>query len=282
MELANLNPFIRYAREHKYLQLRQENSRCYDCRLFFIQNGQGSLWIEGKTFDFSNNTAIYLPPKTLYRFLRVQKGIPFSILVFNFDLVGDFSFFKESLGTAREQDFQPERCPEYAVAAEFSQVTVRQLPGLRQPLDRCAADFLTKPPYYREMASAVLKTFLLEMLRERPGDSASRIMEQVTGHIHSHYSDPQLTNEAIAGVFGYHPNYLSQLFKERTGSTLHGYLLHYRIRMAKNLLLTTQLDINTVSWKCGFNSCAYFIKQFHHHTGLTPRQYRKSQMSTLF
>ncbi|MBQ7971739.1 MAG: helix-turn-helix transcriptional regulator, partial [Clostridia bacterium] len=90
--------------------------------------------------------------------------------------------------------------------------------------------------------------------------------------------DPSLTNEMIAAHFHYHPYYIRNLKKQQTGETLHQYLLRYRIRIAKNKLITTDADIGTIAWKCGFNTAAYFIKTFKTHTGLTPKQYRKKNM----
>ena len=97
--------------------------------------------------------------------------------------------------------------------------------------------------------------------------------------------DRQLSDEVmqkIAAEFGYHPNYISQIFKESTDKTLRDYLTHYRIRMAKNLLRTTELDVGTIGWKCGFNSVSYFIKVFRQHTGMTPHKFQKSTISQLY
>ena len=99
------------------------------------------------------------------------------------------------------------------------------------------------------------------------------------------YETPALDDiivQKIAAEFGYHPNYISQIFKESTDKTLRDYLTHYRIRMAKNLLRTTELDVGTIGWKCGFNSVSYFIKVFRQHTGMTPHKFQKSQITQLY
>ena len=71
---------------------------------------------------------------------------------------------------------------------------------------------------------------------------------------------------------------ISDLMKQSTGETLHKYLLRYRLRVARNLLVTSDIDVATVAWKCGFGSAAYFIKMFRADTGLTPAKYRKKNM----
>ena len=282
MSLAKLNPHIRYARDHTNLQIRKEPSICYDCRLFYVHHGSGTLMAGGKEYAFSDNTALYLPPRTQYRFLSGGNSEDVSILIFNFDLFDDYSHIRDSLNTASESTYIPDRSPFYELPAEFAQVIAQNSLHFYEPLKNCTHDILTKPPYYRESASAVLKSCLLELIRSAGKGPQSPIVTQISHYIHEHYSDSSLTNGKIAELFGYHPYYLSQVFKSVTGKTLHAYLLYYRIRMAKNDLLTTEYDIETISWRCGFNSCSNFISQFKLTTGMTPKQYRNSNLGLIF
>ena len=281
MELSKLNPFVRYARNQINLPEREYKSLCYDCRLFFIRQGSGSIEINQQTHSFFENAIIYLPPRTTYRIVPNAESRS-SILVFNFDLVSDYSHIKSSLGTAREGSADLSLSPSYPVPEDFSCAITTCLPHLFEPLERCTKDYLTRPPYYQESTSVVVKAALLELLKNRGIDHNSRISGQVTDYIHNHFQNPELTNQQIAEYFGYHPYYLSQLLKKTTGKTLHNYLLSYRIRVAKNYLITTDWNIETVAWKSGFNSVAYFIKMFRLSTGVTPRHYRLSHANLIF
>lgn len=275
MQLRQINPHIRYALEHGILHQRPGWSICYDCRLFYMKQGSATLVTERGEYDISQNTAVFLPPRTRYRFRLPRQKQTLGILVFNFDLVCDYAGLEISLGTADEATFLPDKVPAYDLPEQFGRELVGIFPGLARRLDSCAELFLRKPDYYRETAGAILKWCLLELLRERPDGSVPPVVRQVSDYIHAHYSEPGLTNRNIADRFGYHPYYISQLMKRVTGQSLHSCLIAYRIRMARYQLITTELDIATVSWKCGFQSCAYFIKQFRLHTGLTPGQYRR-------
>ncbi len=275
MALPHLNPHIRHAYYYR-LPIISIDSRCYDCRLFFFKEGSGTLEIEGKQYHFSSGTAIFLPPNTRYIFYMNNGKSDY--LIFNFDLVCDYAHIKKSLGTARAEEFDPQKMPRYELPCEFSRPIFQQTPQLFETLEKCTSDFLTKPPYYREVCSARLKRCLLELLRSDEAQPESAIIRQITDYVHRHYSDASLTNEIIAAHFHYHPYYISNLMKQQVGETLHQYLLRYRIRIAKNQLITTDADIGTIAWKCGFNTAAYFIKTFKTHTGMTPKQYRKKNM----
>lgn len=275
MALPQLNPHIRHAYNY-HRPIISTHSRCYDCRLFFFKESEGRLIANGKEYHFSKGTVIFLPPATEYQFYMTSKKA--NHLIFNFDLICDFAHLEQSLGTAKAEEFDPERMPDYDLPREFSKPIFQQAPQLFETLEKCTADFLYKPPYYREVCSARLKRCLLELLRSDEAQPESAVIRKITDYVHHRYSDPSLTNEMIAAHFHYHPYYISNLMKQQTGETLHQYLLRYRIRIAKNKLITTDADIGTIAWKCGFNTAAYFIKTFKAHTGMTPKQYRKKHM----
>ena len=70
--------------------------------------------------------------------------------------------------------------------------------------------------------------------------------------------------------------YLSTLFHKETGKTLTDYVNERRIRLAKQLLETTTLQIQTVAQHCGILDIHYFTRLFKKHTGQTPRAYREA------
>lgn len=79
---------------------------------------------------------------------------------------------------------------------------------------------------------------------------------------------------------GYHPDYLRRCFRTETGKTPLYYLTDLRIDRAKQLLITNVYDsIETVSGKCGFDDSFYFSTCFKKHTGMSPLQYRKQNLS---
>lgn len=282
MELHQINPHIRYAKLHLLPVFPQDSCYCYDCRLFFVKQGHLRIECGGTLYELFKNTAIFIPPGSCYRFVQEKDDNPLEIMIFNFDLTSDFSHLKSSLGTALKENFDPEKVLRYPLPEEFSHIVCQSAPQIYEPLEKCEKEFLYKNKYFRETGSSLLKWSLISLLREVSVAADSKIVSQVIEYIHTHYADPALNNTAIAEHFNYHPYYLSQLMKHSTGHPLRTHLSHYRIRVAKNHLLTTDWDVNTIAWKCGFNSPAYFIKQFKHAAGVTPKQYRKFHASLVF
>lgn len=63
--------------------------------------------------------------------------------------------------------------------------------------------------------------------------------------------------------------------KSATGTTLHQYLIDYRIRMARRILHETDMRIAAVSELCGYKSISNFSTDFKKKTGISPLKYRE-------
>lgn len=74
------------------------------------------------------------------------------------------------------------------------------------------------------------------------------------------------------------PSYLSALFSQETGQTLTEYVNEKRVKLAMRLLATTKLQIQTIAQHCGILDVHYFSKVFKKKLGITPKQYRESQI----
>jgi AraC-like DNA-binding protein len=277
MKLDTLNPFIRYARAHTFYTPPKNGNVCYDCRLFYISHGDGSLFANGKQYEVGANTVIFLPPKTHYRFAFVEPTAV-HIYVLNFDLVDDFSNHTKSLGTATEDTFDETKVLPYNLPEVLANVLV-QNNGIqtRNAIAKCVEVFLQKELYRQQTASAHLKLALIDILREQQnGASDYKLARSVIEYIRDHYAMPDLSNQTIADEFHYHPYHISRVIKAYTKKTLHEYLIDYRLDMAKNLLLTTSMNVTLIAEKTGFSSYTYFIKLFREKMGKSPLQYRQT------
>lgn len=72
-------------------------------------------------------------------------------------------------------------------------------------------------------------------------------------------------------------NYLSELFKREMGEGFYEFLSMYRISVAKNLLVTTNLRIYEISESIGYNDPVTFGRAFKKLTGYTPNGYRNNR-----
>lgn len=78
----------------------------------------------------------------------------------------------------------------------------------------------------------------------------------------------------IAKYIGINRSYLTNIFKKKMGVSPQEYLLQYRLNMGCQLLLTTNLSIQEVAQKIGYENPLTFSKMFKNAYGVSPRNYR--------
>ncbi|MFB9326052.1 AraC family transcriptional regulator [Paenibacillus aurantiacus] len=100
------------------------------------------------------------------------------------------------------------------------------------------------------------------------------VVEQVVHYLQEHYAD-DVSLDQCAQMSGISSHYLSKLFKKQMGISFIEYLTGIRVDQAKRYLQETDLPVNVISEKVGYQP-KNFIRVFKKQVGVTPGQYRES------
>lgn len=84
----------------------------------------------------------------------------------------------------------------------------------------------------------------------------------------------------VGEYFGYNPDYIGRLFKKNHGIGLKEYIASERIKIAKDLLLTTELSVKEIAAKLNFREENLFIKFFMYHEEISPVRFRNKFSNT--
>ena len=95
-------------------------------------------------------------------------------------------------------------------------------------------------------------------------------------HFMTENLENKLTLKELASHFGYSESYMYRLFFKETGYAPMNYFLHMKIDRACQLLLHTNMKINQVALKLGFDDPYYFSRIFKKIVGTSPKDYRHS------
>jgi AraC-like DNA-binding protein len=95
-------------------------------------------------------------------------------------------------------------------------------------------------------------------------------------YLMAHYAE-QITVADVADAMFVNRSHLSRVFKDYFGITVQDALHQVRINAGANLLKTTNRTMLEIALAVGFNSQIVFNRAFKKSTGITPREFRKSQ-----
>jgi AraC-like DNA-binding protein len=107
-------------------------------------------------------------------------------------------------------------------------------------------------------------------------ESENRI-NKVCVFLENHFAE-SITLKQVADLIHLTESNFCNFFKKATGKTFSDYLNIIRITRSCQLLLQTDKTINSIAFECGFETLSYFNRVFLKKKGLTPKEFRKSNL----
>jgi len=95
----------------------------------------------------------------------------------------------------------------------------------------------------------------------------------------NNYPEKQLSVAYLCKKGGLSPSKLQEGFKMMHGTTVTDYIRDVRVRLAENLIKTTDMNISEVVYSIGFISRSYFSKIFKAKYNCSPKEYKDKQRS---
>jgi len=108
----------------------------------------------------------------------------------------------------------------------------------------------------------------------QPKGQYKDLIRQAKEYIEHHYTDPDLSLNAIAAQANLSASHFSFVFSQENGQTFKEYLTETRINKAKELLRMTALKSADIAYRVGYNDPHYFSSAFKKYTGFSPTEFR--------
>lgn len=111
----------------------------------------------------------------------------------------------------------------------------------------------------------------------RPGGRNGQVIRCTERYLKLNYMY-DLSLESMAALLGFSTPYFCRLFKQNFGQTFVEYLSALRIQAAEDLLRERSHSTAEVAGMVGYEDASYFARAFKKKTGMTPTEYRCSQL----
>ncbi|MDR6882212.1 helix-turn-helix domain-containing protein [Bacillus sp. 3255] len=128
--------------------------------------------------------------------------------------------------------------------------------------------------HYRKFFSQLLVAACEEIRRnQKNGDP---VIDFVFDYVSNNYTQ-DISLDILAEHLHITGGYLSTYFKEKTGENFIDYVNGVRVGIAQQLLLETDLRIQDVASRAGYQNINSFNRMFKKFTGVSPREFRKEK-----
>lgn len=135
--------------------------------------------------------------------------------------------------------------------------------------------------HIRDMRINEKLSSLLTLLMEQSWNPENAVVSRkrmelssIRDYLDEHYTE-KISLTELSSMFFINKYYLTKIFKETYGMTIHNYLLSKRITQGKKLLRFTDMPIDEVGCAVGMEDANYFSRMFRKVEGISPREYRK-------
>lgn len=160
------------------------------------------------------------------------------------------------------------------IKAEILKELVEKYPLVNQDY----MNIINKMAGLENLTSVEIRNLLIQVFQEVSGlltanDNLKEVIDKIEIYILNHYSEDVKISK-VAYQFHFNPIYLGQLFQKKVGIRFNDYLNKVRIDNSKVLLRRTDMRLNEIATKIGYNNPNYFVLKFKEYMGISPLDYR--------
>ena len=249
----------------KHHYVRKEEG-CPYAMLIYCVKGKGRYRIYDKEYTIQKNRYILIPPHVPYSF-GADETDPWTIYWLHFQgkLSADFlpaSPFPGNILPGEHSRIQDRIRLFEEIYTGFSMGYIRE---------------------YMIYSSMCLYPFLASFIWPEPyrhtqlPDRKKYSFSSKVIHYMQENLEQNLTLRQLASYFRYSSSHFSMLFQKETGIAPMHYFLQLKIRKACQYIALTNLKLNEISAKLGFEEPAYFSRLFTKIMGISPSAYRKKE-----
>lgn len=166
---------------------------------------------------------------------------------------------------------------------------------MRKAMQLGSVDYILKPIDYQELDQVlermvqrrsrkpvtlkIPEPIITQEAKFQSGWSKDQLVNKVKRYILEHIQETIYISD-IASMVYLNEQYLMRIFKKETGWSILEYITDERLRLARELLVSTDYAVKQVADLVGYANYSYFTKIFKRSTGQTPLAYRQANART--
>lgn len=231
--------------------------------IHYIVEGRGSYTVDGVKYELEAGQGFLIQPR-VQTFYQADENEPWSYLWVGFD---------------------GKRAEEYLRGMGLGENTLVYRSSHGERLKQIVLNMLRHNTYTASdqfVLEGLLYSFFgtlsedMDILAAVESNTGSLYVRKAVEFIQNNYCNPIHITD-IADYVCINRSYLYTLFQKELGMSPQEYLTNYRLTQAAELLVITDISIDSVALSCGYSDPLVFSKAFKAKNGITPSRYRKKE-----
>ncbi len=250
--------------------------------IVYIEKGNGTIKINGKTVLFSANSIFVFIPDDIY-IIQAETGTTVTAIKFL------KSFFRN---TSSQNEMLPVndwfRKIEGILNSESHELREMQFENTNDKthlvslVNMVATEYLNKQSndiFIIQNSLSVILHLIARNIQyinvENIKEVKSSKIQQIINYIHSNiYNAELLSTKSLAEEFHMADNYISEFFKKHTDVSLKKYIINYKLKLVETRLKYTDLQYSEIAIELGFTDSSHLNKTFQTYKGTSLSAFR--------
>ena len=153
---------------------------------------------------------------------------------------------------------------------------LKYLKFFRQALELFSRKSIAYKLGLRSIMEQIIRNLMIDSFNESVNvqSAKSKKLMILQKYLVENYVKP-ISIEDMCAISNYSPSRLRTIFREEFNTSPVQYLRSIRLKHAELLLLETDVNVNYIASKVGFENATYFCRLFHSTYHMTPTEYRR-------
>lgn len=255
-----------------------------EAEIAVIREGTAYYQIDQEIITVKEGDLIFIAPNTLHSiFSKAGKTMISDSLVFHLDLIGQSLLDQCALSYLQPIYDGTLKCPPCIREGHLV------YDELFSCMDICMNSICQEVPFYelklREQLNRCL--FLLYSSHSFKSTTNSKNtllqtekLKSALLYIHENYKEP-ISISYLAKLCNFSNSHYMSFFKSVVGISCIEYIIQLRLKVAVDLLKTTDDSIAEIAYECGFNNLSNFNRKFKSYYNTTPRKYKTEYKTSI-
>lgn len=223
--------------------------------LIYVREGQLQIESEGQSCTVGPGELFLLNCKMPHAYRAITEKTEFQWIHFNGRTADAYyDYIYSSIGNLPHR-----KTPAEETVMQFSKL----MRVMHQPLlDEQAVSLVLQ---------AILKSFT--EAEDAPQQAISSYIAAAVDYYRAHLAE-EVSIQKIAESLNLNSHYFIRKFKREMRQTPHEFLIQLRIKQAVELLAEPNLNMDDISFQCGFHSASHFARTFRKVMNCSPTEFR--------